>query len=155
MVQRRTRHLGVQRAASGRAVSQENLSARVNVAPSATRSRCVYIRTNAFGRATVYTRNRQKIHRQRALSQRNCCVQLAETAHKLGDVAVALRIFFSICLIAVFFAGLYILRQRKRFFGRDPQVTTDTWASRNLRLWQVLLVWILAMELLIGMLFRV
>ena len=82
-------------------------------------------------------------------------MHLAEAVHKLGDVAVALRIFFSICLVIVFFAGIYILRQRKKFFGRDPQVTTDTWASRNLRLWQVLLVWILAMELLIGMLFRV
>jgi hypothetical protein len=40
------------------------------------------------------------------------------------------------------------------FFGRDPQVTTDTWAARNLRLWQVLLVWILAMDLLISMLWR-
>jgi hypothetical protein len=40
------------------------------------------------------------------------------------------------------------------FFGRDPQVTTDTWAVRNLRLWQVLLVWILAMDLLISMLWR-
>lgn len=80
---------------------------------------------------------------------------LAETAHKLGDVRIALRIFFSICLIAVFFTGIYIIRHRKEWFGRDPHVTTDTWASRNLRLWQVLLVWILAMELLIGMLFRV
>ena len=75
--------------------------------------------------------------------------------HQLGDVSIALRIFFSICLVAVFFSGIYILRNRKRFFGRDPLVTNDSWASRNLRLWQVLLVWILAMELLIGMLFRV
>lgn len=84
-----------------------------------------------------------------------CCMQVAEAAHKLGDVTVALRIFFSICLIAVFFAGIYVLRRRKEFFGRDPHVTADTWASRNLRLWQVLLVWILAMELLITMLFRI
>ena len=89
------------------------------------------------------------------LPKRNSEMPLAETVHKLGDAALALRIFFSICLIVVFVSGLYILRQRKKFFGRDPQVTTDTWASRNLRLWQVLLVWILAMELLIGMLFRV
>ena len=82
-------------------------------------------------------------------------MELAATAHKLGDAALALRIFFSICLVAVFFSGLYFVKERKRFFGRDPHVTTDTWASRNLRLWQVLLVWILAMELLIGMLFRV
>jgi hypothetical protein len=82
-------------------------------------------------------------------------VELAEAVHKLGDVTVALRIFFSICLIAVIFAGIYILRHRKDWFSRDPHVTADNWASRNLRLWQVLLVWILAMELLITMLFRI
>jgi hypothetical protein len=82
-------------------------------------------------------------------------VQLAEVVHKLGDVTIALRVFFSICLIAVFFAGIYVVRHRKEWFGRDPHVTNDSWASRNLRLWQVLLVWVLAMELLIGMLLRV
>ncbi len=82
-------------------------------------------------------------------------MQVAEAAHRLGDVTVALRIFFTACLVAVFFGGIYILRRRKQWFGQDPQVTADTWASRNLRLWQVLLVWILAMELLITMLFRI
>ena len=72
----------------------------------------------------------------------------------LQDGAVPLRIFFGICLVGVFFAGVYMFRRRIEFFGRDPQVTTDTWAVRNLRLWQVLLVWILAMDLLISMLWR-
>ncbi|HJT80563.1 MAG TPA: hypothetical protein VJ719_05140 [Chthoniobacterales bacterium] len=80
---------------------------------------------------------------------------LAETVHKLGDVTIALRVFFTICLIVVFFSGIYIIRRRKEWFGRDPHVTSDTWASRNLRLWQVLLVWVLAMELIITMLFRI
>jgi uncharacterized membrane protein len=75
--------------------------------------------------------------------------------HKLQDAAVPLRIFFSICLIAVFFAGIYVFRKRHQLFDRDPDVTTDLWAARNLRLWQVLLVWLLAMELLITMLFRI
>jgi hypothetical protein len=74
--------------------------------------------------------------------------------HDLQDAAVALRIFFSICLVAVFLAGIYVFRKRHEWFSRDPQVRTDTRAVRNLRLWQVLLVWILAMELLIAMLFR-
>jgi hypothetical protein len=52
-----------------------------------------------------------------------------------------------------FLAGVYVIQRRKEWFGRDPQVTTDTWAS-HLRLWQVLLIWLLAMELLIAMLFR-
>ena len=80
---------------------------------------------------------------------------LLESVHKLGDVTIALRVFFGLCLVTVFFAGLYVIRRRKELFGRDPHVTSDTWASRNLRLWQVLLVWVLTMELIITMLFRI
>ena len=69
--------------------------------------------------------------------------------HEHRDSIVALRIFFSILLAIVFFSGLYIFRIRKRLFDRDPQVTGDHYGARNLRLWQVILVWILAMDLLI------
>jgi hypothetical protein len=82
-------------------------------------------------------------------------MELVAPVHSVNDAALALRIFFSVCLAAVFLAGVYVIRRRKEWFGRDPQVTTDSWASRNLRLWQVLLIWLLAMELLIAMLFRV
>lgn len=75
--------------------------------------------------------------------------------HQLQDAAVGLRVVFSICLVAVIFAGIYVIKKRKELFGRDPYVTADTWASRNLRLWQVILVWILAMDLLITMLWRI
>jgi hypothetical protein len=64
-----------------------------------------------------------------------------------------LRIFFSILLAIVFCSGIYIFRIRKRLFDRDPQVTGDHYGARNLRLWQVILVWILAMDLLITALF--
>ena len=74
--------------------------------------------------------------------------------HQLQDAAVPLRIFFSVCLVAVIVAGLYVIKKRRELFGRDPHVTADTWASRNLRLWQVILVWVLAMDLLITMLVR-
>jgi hypothetical protein len=74
--------------------------------------------------------------------------------HTLQDGAVPLRIFFGICLVAVFFAGIYVFRKRTQLFGRDPEVAGDIWAVRNLRFWQVLLVWILAMDLLITMLWR-
>ena len=69
--------------------------------------------------------------------------------HQHSDSVLALRIVFSICLVIVFFAGLYIFRIRKRLFDRDPQVTGDNYGARNLRLWQVILVWILAIDLLI------
>ena len=62
---------------------------------------------------------------------------------------LALRIFFSILLAIVFFSGVHIYRIRKRLFDRDPHVTGDHYGARNLRLWQVILVWILAMDLLI------
>lgn len=75
--------------------------------------------------------------------------------HRLEDGALALRIFFGLCLVTVFFAGVRVFRKRRELFGRDPEVTNDTLAVRNLRLWQVLLVWILAMEMLITVLFRV
>ena len=75
--------------------------------------------------------------------------------HRLEEAAPALRVFFAVCLLLVFLAGIYVFSKRKQLFGRDPHVTNDSWASRNLRLWQVLLVWALAMELLIEMLIRV
>ena len=74
--------------------------------------------------------------------------------HEHADSVLPLRIFFSVCLGIVFCAGLYILKIRKRLFDRDPQVTGDHYGSRNLRLWQVILVWILAVELLIMVLWR-
>jgi hypothetical protein len=66
-----------------------------------------------------------------------------------SDSVPALRVFFSLLLAVVFFSGLYIFRIRKRLFDRDPQVAGDHYGARNLRLWQVILVWILAMDLLI------
>jgi hypothetical protein len=75
--------------------------------------------------------------------------------HSHADSVVALRVFFSICLLGVLFAGVHIFRIRKSLFDRDPEVAADHWAARNLRLWQVILVWLLAVELLITMLLRV
>ncbi len=69
--------------------------------------------------------------------------------HEHRDSVLTLRIVFSLLLAIVFFSGLYIFRIRKRLFDRDPEVTGDHYGARNLRLWQVILVWILAMDLLI------
>jgi hypothetical protein len=75
-------------------------------------------------------------------------------ARSHSDSVVGLRIFFSICLVAVLFAGYRIFKNRQKLFGRDPQVIGDHYGARNLRLWQVILVWILAVELLIAILWR-
>ena len=74
--------------------------------------------------------------------------------HAHGDSVVALRIVFSICLVIVLWAGVHIFSIRKRLFDRDPEVVADHWAARNLRLWQVILVWLLAVDLLVTMLWR-
>jgi hypothetical protein len=81
--------------------------------------------------------------------------QFLAVVHQHADSVLALRIVFSVCLVIVFFAGLYILRIRKRLFDRDPEVTGDHYGARNLRLWQVILVWVLAMDLLIMALWKV
>ena len=74
---------------------------------------------------------------------------LVAVVHQHSDSVLALRIVFSVLLAIVFFSGVYIFRIRKRLFDRDPEVTGDHYGARNLRLWQVILVWILAMDLLI------
>ena len=71
-----------------------------------------------------------------------------------ADSVFALRIVFSLCLAVVLLSGVYIFRIRKRLFDRDPEVVADHWAARNLRLWQVILVWLLAVDLLVTMLWR-
>lgn len=76
-------------------------------------------------------------------------LELTAVIHQHSDSVLPLRIVFSILLAIVFFSGLYIFRIRKRLFDRDPEVTGDHYGARNLRLWQVILVWILAMDLLI------
>ena len=75
--------------------------------------------------------------------------------HSHSDSVPALRIIFGLLLVVVFFGGLYIFRIRKGLFERDPLVTGDNYGARNLRLWQVILVWILAMDLLITALLTV
>ena len=69
--------------------------------------------------------------------------------HQHSDSVTTLRIVFSVLLVIVFLSGIYIFRIRKRLFDPDPQVTGDHYGARNLRLWQVILVWVLAMDLLI------
>ena len=78
---------------------------------------------------------------------------LVAVVHEHRESVVALRIFFSILLVIVFASGVYIFSIRKRLFDRDPNVAADHYGARNLRLWQVILVWLLAMDLLITALF--
>ncbi|MBV9009864.1 MAG: hypothetical protein JO354_11980 [Verrucomicrobia bacterium] len=74
--------------------------------------------------------------------------------HSHAESVLPLRIFFSACLIVVTFGGLYMFRNRQKFFSRDPNVAADNYGARNLRLWQVILVWILLVDLLVTMIWR-
>lgn len=80
---------------------------------------------------------------------------LLAVVHQHSDSVLPLRIVFSVLLAIVFFSGVYIFKIRKRLFDRDPEVTGDHYGARNLRLWQVILVWILAMDLLIMALIKI
>jgi hypothetical protein len=68
--------------------------------------------------------------------------------------ATGLRVFFSILLLLVLSAGFYMLRNRKKFFGHHGQ-EGDTYASANLRMWLIILVWIHAVVITTLMIFEV
>lgn len=78
---------------------------------------------------------------------------LAVSRSGAGSV-VALRVFFAMLEVLVIGAGIYIFRQRKRLFGYNKQ-EGDTYASANLRMIMVLLVWIHAVIITALMIFEV
>ncbi len=65
-----------------------------------------------------------------------------------------LRIFFALLLLMVLSAGCYMFRHRKQFFGYHGQ-EGDTYASANLRMWLVILVWLHAVVITAVMIFEV
>ena len=65
-----------------------------------------------------------------------------------------LRVFFAILLLLVLSAGYYMFRHRKQFFGYHGQ-EGDTYASANLRMWLVILVWLHAVVITAVMIFEV
>jgi hypothetical protein len=68
--------------------------------------------------------------------------------------ATALRIFFAFLLVLILGTGLYIFRNRQLFFGYKG-AEGDTYASSNLRMWLVILVWIHAVIITTLMIFEV
>ena len=68
--------------------------------------------------------------------------------------AAGLRVFFGILLLLVLSAGFYIIRNRKKFFGYHG-AEGDTYASANLRMWLVILVWVHAVLITALMIFEV
>ena len=53
----------------------------------------------------------------------------------------ALRVAGTIFLIIFLLGGLYIFRNRRRFFDKDPDVDEDTPEVRKIRFEEVMMVW--------------
>ena len=68
--------------------------------------------------------------------------------------ATVLRVFFSVLLVLVLAAGFYMLRNRKKFFAHTGDAS-DCYASANLRMWLVILVWLHAVIITTLMIFEV
>ena len=67
---------------------------------------------------------------------------------------IELKIVFSLVLLVVLGAGVYVFRKRDKLFAHKHDAS-DSYASSNLRMWMVLLVWIHAVVILIAMIYRV
>ncbi len=65
-----------------------------------------------------------------------------------------LRVFFGLLNVLLLCAGVYMVRNREEFFGHRADMS-DTYASANLRMWLVILVWIHAVILTALMVFEV
>lgn len=71
-----------------------------------------------------------------------------------SGVSLALKLFFSVLELLIIGAGIYVFRKREKLFaykGREG----DTYASANLRLAMVVLIWVHAVIFGALMIFRV
>ena len=67
---------------------------------------------------------------------------------------VGLKVFFAILELLLIGAGIYIFRQRKKLFGYKGE-EGDTYASANLRMIMVVLVWVHAVIITALMIYEV
>jgi hypothetical protein len=68
--------------------------------------------------------------------------------------AIALKVFFGLLELLIISAGIYLFRCRKKLFGYRGE-EGDTYASANLRMAMVILVWIHAVILTALMIYEV
>jgi hypothetical protein len=73
--------------------------------------------------------------------------------HSVG-ASFALKIFFSFVLQLELIAGFYAVRNRKALFDHKGN-EDDTYASANLRMWMVILIWIHAVIITALMIYEV
>ena len=68
--------------------------------------------------------------------------------------AAGLRVFFGLLLVLLLGAGVYIFRNRAKFFAHTDS-ESDSYASANLRMWMIILVWLHAVVITTLMIFEV
>ncbi len=78
---------------------------------------------------------------------------LAASRSGAGSV-VGLKVFFAVLEVLIIAAGIYMFRNRQAFFGYKGQ-EGDTYASANLRMIMVVLVWIHAVIITALMIYEV
>jgi hypothetical protein len=78
---------------------------------------------------------------------------LAASRSGAGSVA-GLKVFFAFLEMLLIAAGIYIFRRRKKLFGYKGE-EGDTYASANLRMIMVVLVWIHAVIITAMMIYEV
>jgi hypothetical protein len=71
-----------------------------------------------------------------------------------GGVSVALRVFFCVLELLIIAAGVYVFRSREKLFAYKGK-EGDTYASANLRLAMVVLIWVHAVIFGAVMIFEV
>ena len=67
----------------------------------------------------------------------------------------ALRVAFTVAVIILLFAGVFIWRKRHQFFDRDPNVQNDVPVVRHNREEVILFVWGGMTLVLLGILYQV
>jgi hypothetical protein len=71
-----------------------------------------------------------------------------------GGPSIALKVVFGLLELLIIGAGIYLFRCRKKLFGYKGQ-EDDTYASANLRMVMVVLVWIHAVVITALMIYEV
>jgi hypothetical protein len=79
---------------------------------------------------------------------------LLATSQLPASVSAAFKVFFSVLELLVIGAGVYVFRKREKLFAYKGK-EGDTYASANLRLAMVVLIWVHAVIFTAIMIFEV
>jgi hypothetical protein len=84
------------------------------------------------------------------------------SANSFGVLAViepaglpALRVAFTLALLVLLYAGVFIFRRRHQFFDRDPSVENDISVVRHNRAEAILFIWTALTLVLLSIVYQV